>query len=63
VIRALGRIGFVVVRIKGSHHVMKHLDGRTVVVPSHAGEVIGPGLLREILKQSELTQDEFENLL
>jgi predicted RNA binding protein YcfA (HicA-like mRNA interferase family) len=63
VIRALGRVGFVVIRTKGSHHVMKHSDGRTTVVPVHAGEVIGPGLLREIIKQSEITQEQFEQLL
>ena len=33
VVRALERAGFTVVRISGSHHVMRHPDGRTVVVP------------------------------
>jgi predicted RNA binding protein YcfA (HicA-like mRNA interferase family) len=63
VIRALERVGFRVIRIKGSRHIMKHADGRTVIVPVHAGEVIGPGLLREILKQTEMSAEEFENLL
>lgn len=63
VIRALERVGFRVIRVKGSHHIMKHPDGRTVIVPLHAGEIIGPGLLREILKQTELSADEFVNLL
>lgn len=63
VIRALEHAGFVVIRIKGSHHVMRHKDGRITVVPFHAGEEIGPGLLREILKQSEITQEQFEKLL
>jgi predicted RNA binding protein YcfA (HicA-like mRNA interferase family) len=63
VVRALERAGFRVIRVKGSHHIMKHADGRTVVVPQHAGEVIGPGLIREILKQTELSAEEFVNLL
>jgi predicted RNA binding protein YcfA (HicA-like mRNA interferase family) len=63
VIRALERIGFLVQRVKGSQHILKHQDGRTVVVPVHSGEVIGPGLLREILKQSELSVEEFNDLL
>jgi predicted RNA binding protein YcfA (HicA-like mRNA interferase family) len=63
VIRALERVGFSVIRVKGSHHVLKHPDGRTTVVPIHGTEVIGPGLLREILKQCELSAEEFENLL
>src|ERR1019366_5883875 len=40
---ALATAGFAVIRIKGSHHFVRHDDGRTTVVPSHAGETIGPG--------------------
>jgi predicted RNA binding protein YcfA (HicA-like mRNA interferase family) len=53
-IAALGRLGFVVVRIKGSHHVLQHPDGRSTVVPVHAGELIGPGLLTKILADCEI---------
>ena len=56
---ALRRAGFVVVRIKGSHHFLRHADGRTTVVPLHAGETIGPGLFGKILKDVEMTRDEF----
>ncbi|HEY6309583.1 MAG TPA: type II toxin-antitoxin system HicA family toxin [Streptosporangiaceae bacterium] len=34
VVKALERAGFTVVRISGSHRVMRHPDSRTVVVPS-----------------------------
>ena len=37
---------------------MRHEDGRYTVVPVHAGELIGPGLLLKILKDSELTRDD-----
>ena len=47
--------GFRVVRVRGSHHVLRHADGRTTVVPVHAGEVIGPGLLTKILRAARLT--------
>lgn len=50
-------------RIKGSHHVLRHSDGRTTVVPVHAGETIGPGLLAKILRDCELTTDQLEELL
>lgn len=36
--RALEKIGFEVVRINGSHPVMKHPDGRHVVVLVHSGQ-------------------------
>ena len=38
---------------------MKHADGRSTVVPVHSGETIGPGLLLKILRDVEMTKDEF----
>ena len=62
-VRALGKVGFEVVRVKGSHHVLKHEDGRTTVVPVHRGETLGPGLLAKILRDCELDREAFRNLL
>lgn len=59
-IRCLKGHGFVVGRIHGSHHVLKHSDGRQTVVPVHAGELIGPGLLRKILHQTGIEPEELE---
>jgi predicted RNA binding protein YcfA (HicA-like mRNA interferase family) len=44
-VRVLGKFGFVIVRTRGSHNILKHADGRQTVVPVHSGESIGPGLL------------------
>jgi len=63
VVRALERDGFTVVRQKGSHAFLRHADGRTTVVPLHAGETIGPGLLSKILRDAALDQESFERLL
>ena len=63
VIAALKRAGFTVSRVRGSHHFLSHPDGRTTVVPVHAGETIGPGLLRKILADCELAPEEFQELL
>jgi predicted RNA binding protein YcfA (HicA-like mRNA interferase family) len=60
---ALHRAGFVLVQTKGSHHYMRHEDGRTTVVPVHAGETIGPGLMSKILRDCELTREELRSLL
>ena len=59
VIAALRRAGFTVLRTKGSHHFVQHPDGRRTVVPVHAGETIGPGLLNKILKDVEMEAEEF----
>ena len=63
VLAALAAGGFDVVRVKGSHHFLRHPDGRTTVVPVHAGEAVGRGLLSKILRDCELTRDAFRALL
>ena len=60
---ALRRAGFVVLRIKGSHHFLRHPDGRRTVVPLHAGETIGPGLLSKILHDVEMEAEDFQRWL
>ena len=62
-VAALGKGGFCVLRVKGSHHFLRHEDGRTTVVPAHSGETIGPGLLHKILRDCHLTADELGELL
>jgi predicted RNA binding protein YcfA (HicA-like mRNA interferase family) len=62
-VRALERAGFAVDRTRGSHVFLRHPDGRTTTVPIHSGETIGPGLLRAILRDVELSVDELAHLL
>ena len=62
-IKALESVGFVLVRVSGSHHVMRHRDGRTVVVPVHKGQNMAKGTLRGILTTIGMTPDEFQALL
>jgi predicted RNA binding protein YcfA (HicA-like mRNA interferase family) len=62
-ISALRGVGFVVVRIKGSHHFVRHTDGCATVIPVHAGETLGPGLLASILRDLKLTRDQLQKLL
>ncbi len=62
-VAALKKAGFEVVRVKGSHHFLRHQDGRTTVVPVHTSETIGPGLLSKILRDCELDREELQKLL
>jgi len=59
IVRILERLGFEVVRTRGSHVFVKHSDGRVTTVPVHSGETIGPGLLRSILRDIEMSLDQF----
>lgn len=63
VIKVLSVLGFRIVRRRGSHVVLKHPDGRITVVPVHAGEKIGVGLLLKIIKDAKLSKEEFLKLL
>ena len=64
VVRALGKLGWVVVVQKGSHAQLKHPSrGGRVTIPLHSGETIGPGLLRSILNQAGITVDELRSVL
>ena len=63
VVRALERAGFTVARFSGSHQVMHNPDGRTVVVPVHAGRDIAKGTMRNILAIIGMDAGEFRKLL
>jgi predicted RNA binding protein YcfA (HicA-like mRNA interferase family) len=60
---ALSKAGFVEIRQKGSHVRLQHPDGRVATVPVHPGQDIGRGLLSKILRDAELSRDEFIELL
>jgi predicted RNA binding protein YcfA (HicA-like mRNA interferase family) len=62
-IKALRKMGFEVIRRKGSHNFLQHVDGRCTVVPIHAGETIGRGLLSQIMRDCEITAEEFKKFL
>jgi len=63
VIKVLVKLGFIVVRQRGSHVILKHPDGRVTVVPVHQGEELGRGILREIIKDAGIDKVEFLELL
>jgi len=54
----LCNLGFERVRQKGSHVFYRHSDGRTTTMPHHAGRDLARPLLREILREIDLTPDD-----
>lgn len=61
-ISILEECGFYKVHQKGSHVRMVNADGRKTTVPVHAGEKVGIGLLRKILRDTNLSRNDFEKL-
>jgi len=51
------------IRQKGSHALYKHPDGRITTIPHHKGRVLARPLIREILKEIEITVEEYSKLL
>ena len=57
--RLLFAMGFEAVRRKGSHAFYRHADGRTTTVPHHQGHDLSRPLVREILREIEMTPEAF----
>lgn len=61
IIKLLEERGFVLDRIKGSHHIYYHPDhGHRVVVPLHKRD-LPRGTMLSILKQAGIDRDELMN--
>ena len=57
-IRALEKMGFLLLRkSKRSHWQFAHPDGHRTTVPAHKGKDIGPGLMRQILRDIEVESE------
>jgi len=63
-IKAFQKIGYQIIRQRGSHIRLHHFSDSTktpLTVPNH--KALGKGLLRKLLRDAELTIDEFSRLL
>ena len=63
VVHALGKIGYVLDRQRGSHMILRQQapPHRRLTVPDH--QEVAKGTLRAIIRQAGLTVEEFNNLL
>jgi predicted RNA binding protein YcfA (HicA-like mRNA interferase family) len=59
--KLLLRLGFEKVRQRGSHAFYRHVDGRTTTVPHHKTRMLARPLIREILREIEMTIDDYNN--
>jgi predicted RNA binding protein YcfA (HicA-like mRNA interferase family) len=60
IVRALERLGFVVVRQSGSHIVMRR-NGQGCVVPNH--KEVKVGTVNGVLRQAGVTAEEFNSVI
>ncbi len=60
--KILKKLGFNLVRQKGSHAFFQHSDGRSTVVPMHRSDDLGKGLLKSILSDIEISIEKYDLL-
>jgi predicted RNA binding protein YcfA (HicA-like mRNA interferase family) len=60
-VRFLEEQGFTVIRVRGSHHIMARATQRTSV-PVHGNDVLKIGTLKGILRDIDMSPEEFERL-
>jgi predicted RNA binding protein YcfA (HicA-like mRNA interferase family) len=56
-------LGFEIKRQKGSHVFYRHPDGRYTTLPHHGNQKIGRSLIRQILREIEISPEQFIDLL
>ena len=56
------KLGFQKTRQRGSHARWQHIDGRSTTIPIHGNAEIGGWLFKEILKQLDITEEQFNQL-
>ena len=62
-VNVLGRCGFIQIRQRGSHVILRHSDGRWATVPVHKGKDLTKGLIHKILTDARLTWSDIEKFL
>ncbi|MCK9205872.1 MAG: type II toxin-antitoxin system HicA family toxin [Salinivirgaceae bacterium] len=56
-------LGFEAKRQSGSHVFYRHPDGRYTTLPHHGNQEIGRPLIRQIIREIDITPDEFLKIL
>lgn len=55
----LNKLGFKLARQRGSHRQYRHVNGKCTTVPFHKNRDISPILLRQIVKDIDMTLEDF----
>lgn len=58
IVSALKKKGFRLVRQSGSHMIFKNDEGIRVTVPYHSGKILHPKLLKRIMEDANIEQEE-----
>jgi len=60
IIRILQKHGFSQVRQSGSHKIFRNSEGTRVTIPFHSGVILHPKIVKSILDDTGLSQEDLE---
>jgi len=63
IVRALAKDGWEIERVSGSHHIMRHPDGRQASIPVHGNRPLPVGTLGSICRDVGRTATQLRDLL
>ena len=63
IISVIERYGFVCVRQSGSYKIYKNPQGKRTTVPFHAGKILHLKVLKNILKDADITIEQLQAML
>jgi predicted RNA binding protein YcfA (HicA-like mRNA interferase family) len=59
----LEKLGFSLTRQSGSHQIYRNAAGKRATIPLHASKILHPKVLKSILRDAELSPEDFQRLL
>ena len=62
-IKVIEKSGFFLVRQSGGHKIYKNKRGKRVTIPYHAGKTLHPKVVKSILRDADISIEEFKQLL
>ena len=63
IIIILEKLGFYLARQSGSHKIYKNTEGKRATVPFHAGKILHPKVLKSIMKDANISEEQLEEML
>jgi predicted RNA binding protein YcfA (HicA-like mRNA interferase family) len=63
IIKVLEKRGFKLSRQSGSHKIYKDNRGKRVTIPFHSGKILHPKVLKSILTDAEISEDDLKQYL
>ena len=63
IITVLEKVGFLLMRQNGSYKIYKNSTGKRITVPFHGGKILHPKVLKNTMKDADITIDRLKELL